>query len=338
MAFKNTLHPNRYHGFSKKAPFFEGWYYKLVSADEQHRLAIIPGVYLASEQEKQHCFVQVFDSNDAVVRYHRYPYAAFQAAPDAFAVQVGPNRFLKDKISLAIDDEIGKVEGELAFEGLNPWPVNIFSPGAMGWFAWVPMMECYHGVVSMDHTIQGKLSLDGREVDFSGGRGYIEKDWGKQFPSAWIWGQSNHFEQPGVSLMVSVAVIPWVGRSFGGFIIGFLHDGVIHRFATYNGGKIEQLSIEDDAVNLVVRNRTRRLSIRALRVRGGLLQAPTMVEMDRRIIETLDAQMQVRFEDRSGGCCLRERASMPAWKRWGSWISWLEWLQKVKSVRLRLPV
>jgi tocopherol cyclase len=170
----------------------------------------------------------------------------------------------------------------------------------MGWFAWVPMMECYHGVVSMDHTIQGKLSLDGREVDFSGGRGYIEKDWGKQFPSAWIWGQSNHFEQPGVSLMVSVAVIPWVGRSFGGFIIGFLHDGVIHRFATYNGGKIEQLSIEDDAVNLVVRNRTRRLSIRALRVRGGLLQAPTMVEMDRRIIETLDAQMQVRFEDRSG--------------------------------------
>ena len=23
----------------------------------------------------------------------------------------------------------------------------------MGWYAWVPFMECYHGVLSLDHTI-----------------------------------------------------------------------------------------------------------------------------------------------------------------------------------------
>lgn len=300
MVFANTLHPERYHGFSVQAPYFEGWYYKLVSADERHQLAVIPGIYLAQAQETSHAFVQVFDSNADQVRYHRYPIDAFHAAQGSFEIRVGPNLFKEDLIRLAIDDEIGQLQGALAFSGLNHWPVSILSPGAMGWFAWVPMMECYHGVISMDHGIDGQLRLDGRELNFTGGRGYIEKDWGKQFPSAWIWGQSNHFEVPGVSLMLSVAVIPWIGQSFGGFIIGFLHDGVLHRFATYNRGKIERLDITDSAVDLVVKNPTHRLYIHALRVEGGLLQAPTKADMDRRIVETLNARLDVRFEDLDG--------------------------------------
>lgn len=300
MPFVNTLHPNRYHGFSVKAPFFEGWYYKLVSADEKHKLAIIPGVYQADDPQQNHSFVQVFISNDNQTGYHRYAYDAFQAARDAFEIRVGPNVFTGESLQLAIDDPDGRVHGALGFSDLTPWPVRWFSPGAMGWFAWVPRMECYHGVVSMDHRIEGQLRINQQVFDFNGGRGYIEKDWGRQFPSAWVWTQSNHFDEPGVSLMLSVAVIPWVGRSFGGFIIGFLHDGVIHRFATYNRSKIETFSVADSAVELVVRNADHRLHVRASRAEGGILQAPTTAAMDRRIIETLDAHLAVRFEDRSG--------------------------------------
>ena len=46
----------------------------------------------------------------------------------------------------------------------------------MGPFAFVPFMECYHGIVSMDHIIQGELEIDGVNIDFSNGRGYLEKD------------------------------------------------------------------------------------------------------------------------------------------------------------------
>lgn len=300
MVFANTLHPDCYHGFSVQPPYFEGWYYKLVSVDEHTRFAIIPGVYLASDPAMSHCFVQVFDSNAAEVRYHRYPYDDFQASRESFKIQVGPNTFTREAISLAIDDALGRLQGRLEFTNLHPWPVRVHSPGAMGWFAWVPLMECYHGVVSMDHRIDGHLRFDDRVLDFSSGRGYIEKDWGKQFPSAWIWGQSNHFDIPGISLMLSVAVIPWVGRSFGGFIIGLLYDGSIHRFATYNRSRIESFSINDTEVDLVVKNATHRLQIRALRVEGGLFKAPTTIEMDRRIIETLNARFEVRFEDLSG--------------------------------------
>lgn len=300
MLFSNILHPNRYHGFNAKPPFFEGWYYKLISADEKTRFAIIPGVYLAQDPQKSHCFVQVFDSEADEVRFHRYPYEDFNASRNAFEIAVGPNYFSADKIELAINDDLGSLKGSLSFKNLTPWPVRLISPGAMGWFAWVPFMETYHGVVSMDHEIQGSLNLDGELLDFSGGRGYIEKDWGKQFPSAWIWGQSNHFDRTGISLMMSVAIIPWLGRSFGGYIVGFLYEGEIHRFATYRRGKMTRIKRNDREVELVVHNHQNRLRIRALRVDGGLLQAPSTIEMDRRIIETLNASIEVGFETLDG--------------------------------------
>ena len=296
----NILHPNRYHGFSAKPPYFEGWYYKLVSADQNTRFAIIPGVYISPDPAKSHAFVQVFDSQADNVNFHRYPFKAFKARKGSFEIRVAENLFTADQISLSIDDDLEQIEGSLSFSKLSPWPVQFFSPGAMGWFAWVPFMECYHGVVSMDHAISGQLIRNSQAMDFTGGRGYIEKDWGKQFPSAWIWGQSNHFSKPGVSLMMSVAIIPWLGGSFGGFIIGLLHDGVIHRFATYNGSKIDSLKVQDADLNLVLHNRTHRLSIQASRKKGVILQAPTTIEMDRRIIETLDAHFDIRFETIGG--------------------------------------
>ncbi len=298
--FTNVLHPERYHGFNAAPPFFEGWYFKLVSETGNQRFALIPGVYIATEKEKSHCFVQVFDSQADKVTYHRYPIGEFKASPDRFEVLVGPNYFSAASVVLAIDDDLAEVKGSLEFRDLHPWPVKFISPGAMGWFAWVPFMECYHGVVSMDHKIEGGFQYNGVPIDFTGGRGFMEKDWGKQFPSAWIWGQSNHFDRPGISLMLSIAEIPWLGQSFGGFIIGLLYEGVIHRFATYNGGKIEALELEDETFRLAVRNRIHRLKIEATRTEGGLLHAPTMVEMDRRILESLNATLKISFESLSG--------------------------------------
>ena len=40
----------------------------------------------------------------------------------------------------------------------------------------------------------GSLEINGAEISFEGGKGYIEKDWGRSMPSDWIWIQSNHFE------------------------------------------------------------------------------------------------------------------------------------------------
>jgi tocopherol cyclase len=292
---RSTLNPACYHGHGKKPPFFEGWYYKLVDASEEHRYAVIPGIFLSEDPDRHHAFVQVLNGLTGESVYQRYPPEEFWAADGELNLHIGPNRFTAERLKLDLRSTGFGFSGELRFSGLTPWPVTLTSPGIMGWYAWVPAMECYHGVISLDHTVQGGLRIDGRIVDFSEGRGYIEKDWGQSFPAAWIWFQTNHFEQPGTSLTASVAIIPWVRRSFPGFIIGLWHGGILYRFASYTGARIEQLEFTDADVIWVVRDRRYRLAMRAARTEGGLLQAPTVVDMGRRIAETLGATVDVEL-------------------------------------------
>ena len=51
----------------------------------------------------------------------------------------------------------------------------------MGPFSYLPLMECYHGILSMDHNISGSIDYNDQTIDFNEGRGYIEKDYGKSF-------------------------------------------------------------------------------------------------------------------------------------------------------------
>ena len=55
----------------------------------------------------------------------------------------------------------------------------------MGPFRFIAGMECSHGVISMMHSLEGTIEINGEIVDFSGGTGYIETDRGRSFPSAY---------------------------------------------------------------------------------------------------------------------------------------------------------
>lgn len=299
-SIQTKLHPARYQGHGRRPPYFEGWYYKLVDAAEAHVYAIIPGVFLSDDAQEAHAFVQIFDGRGGHNTYHRYPRHAFEASREDFEVHIGPNRFTKEGLFLQIDVPERTVLGELHFADLTPWPATLLSPGIMGWYTWVPLMECYHGVISLDHGIEGALKIDGRPIDFGEGRGYIEKDWGQSFPAAWIWMQSNHFEQPGTSLTASIAVIPWLGSSFAGQIIGLWHEGALYRFATYTGARVEALAVDDDDVHWVVGDKHHRLEIRAQRSEGGILAGPTGADMGGRVPETLKASIEVGLTRRDG--------------------------------------
>lgn len=297
MLLKTILTPEAYHGTKKHPPFFEGWYYKMISADESHKVAIIPGVILGQDA---HSFIQVLNGVEGTSAYHAFHLESFQANPKRFSIEVGENHFDDRRLTLNIDRPEGHLKGEIQLGPLNSWPVTLLSPGIMGWYAWVPRMECYHGVLSFDHSLQGTLTLNGITMDFSGGRGYIEKDWGQAFPTAWVWFQSNHFGNVSACITASVAIIPWIGNAFRGFVAGLWLDGKLYRFATYTGAKIETLEITDDQVKWVIRNQRYRLSLIASRDKGGLLRGPTRLDMGKRVLETLNASVQVQLKTLQG--------------------------------------
>jgi hypothetical protein len=297
MSIRTTLNPGMYHGWGKKPPFFEGWYFKLVSADGKQKVAVIPGVILGKDA---HAFIQVLEGVSGKTAYHTFPLEVFQADHRKFAFLVGQNCFDGHGISLNTETGEGRISGQIRFGKLTPWPVTLQSPGIMGWYAWVPRMECYHGVLSFDHPLEGELILDGQSMDFSGGHGYIEKDWGQAFPEAWIWFQSNHFKGARACITASVAIIPWMNSAFRGFIVGLWLEGSLHRFATYTGAQIESLEVMDADVKWVLRNSTHRLTLSPQRVEGGLLRGPSRVDMGRRVLETLNARVEVRLETLKG--------------------------------------
>jgi len=296
-----VMRPLAFHGAGKSGPFFEGWYYKLISMDGTQRLSIIPGVYIGKDHRDDHAFIQLIDGVSGHSDFYPYAYADFSFEPGEMDVRVAKSHFTQDFISLGIDREDLNLAGKVHFLDQKPWPITLFSPGVMGWYAWVPGMECYHGIVSMDHALSGKLILNGKELNFSGGRGYMEKDWGRAMPSAWIWMQCNHFSQPGTSLTFSIADIPWGRQSFAGFLGGFLLNGQLHRFATYTGAHLSPIQVSEKTVHFTVQDRNYRLKIIAVRQEGAALQAPTTRQMDRRIIESLSAEINIRFSTYENG-------------------------------------
>ena len=288
--WRSIWNPNMYHGWGKRKRYFEGWYFKLVDPAETHVLAVIPGISIGAEGQR-HAFIQLLDGKQCQTRYLRFPAIDFRPSGRRFELHLGDNYFAADRLRLALPE----VSGTLHFQRPFPWPKMLGAPGIMGWYSFVPFMECYHGVVSMHHELEGDLHIGGRTVAFTGGRGYAEKDWGRSFPSSWIWMQSNHFEgETAVSLMTSVARIPWLNGHFIGYIVGLLLDGRLFRFATYTGARMKA-AIEHDEVRLQFRDRRYRLAITARPGAGGDLLSPLSGEMTGKVNESMQGTIRVEL-------------------------------------------
>ncbi|MCK3685325.1 tocopherol cyclase family protein [Maribellus sp. YY47] len=290
------FHPERYHGWVRSNKYFEGWYYKIVSANEQHAFAFIPGI-ARREPGEQHAFLQVLDGKAQTAEYIKFPGSAFSAASASFRIEIDRNQFTGDFMHLDHD----KYSGTLQFKNKVPWPGRWYSPGIMGPYTFVPFMECYHGIVSMDHELKGTLRIGDKNIDFSGGRGYIEKDWGHSFPSAYFWMQSNHFSGPGISFKASVAKIPWLRSSFVGFIAGFYFNGKLLEFTTYNGTKLLHSLADSQKVELLMENKHYRLKVMAHRDRAAELASPIAGFMEGRISESMTSELVITLSDKSNG-------------------------------------
>ncbi|MEM9836666.1 MAG: tocopherol cyclase family protein [Bacteroidota bacterium] len=288
--FTRVWHPERYQGHGRKQRYFEGWYYKLVVPDQELAYAFIPGISM-DENGEQHAFIQVLDGVKAQSAYHRFPADQFRAAKDKLAVWIGDCYFGNQKMEINLPHL--KVKAD--FIEAKPWPKQLLSPGVMGWYGYIPGMQCYHGLVSLHHELRGQLSRGDKHYDLAGGIGYIEKDWGSSFPKAWVWMQSNHLEHPSpTSLMVSVADIPWLGTSFTGFLSTFFFDGELHTLATWTGAKVD-LSIEPARVTVRLRDRHRELTVSGTPAPGGDLLSPLAGAMTGKINESLQAILDVQF-------------------------------------------
>ena len=291
-----------FQGQHRRKRYFEGWYFKCISADRQHAIAVIPGMAVDPRGSK-HAFIQVINAVSGRTWYFHFPYNAFSSPNDHFAVRIGQNAFSSDNLVLDISSAEGTVKGQLTFSDVHPFPTSRLSPGIMGPFTYIPFMECYHAIIHLDHRLQGQIELDGEILDFQDGVGYLEKDYGRSFPKTYLWLQASHFRQGNASFVFSRARIPFLGREFPGFFAYFtdFQDNAV-RFATYNHSRLDNWQVDavQGTCSGTLSGPAGVLEFEARMAGGGRLRAPVDGLMDREIIESITAQVSVRLASRQG--------------------------------------
>lgn len=283
--------PDLYQGSKREKNYFEGWYYKFVHQSGDHAFALIPGVSLNSKDD-QHAFIQLMDGTGGISHYYKYDIDTFFAHPSKLEVRIGDCFFSMDKVEI----DLPNMKGTFEITNTTPLKKSMLNPGIMGWYSFTPFMQCYHGIVSMDHNVSGTIEHDGREWNYSNAKGYIEKDWGTSFPKCWIWNQCNTFASGSKrSVFASVAHIPWMGRHFIGYIAAVQDGDTLYRFATYNNAK-HKARIEGDSVIVEFKKGDLTLYVKATKGIGVDLKSPIAGEMTGKVNESLTATVHVKLE------------------------------------------
>lgn len=289
------FNPEIFQGKEKKKSYFEGWYFKIVDSTENHAFAIIPGIAF-DPAGNGHAFIQLLDGKNKKSFYNTYESSEFSANDKNFNIKIGNNSFSEYHVTVRLDN----FKADLIFDKNIPWPKPFYSPGIMGPFSFIPFMECYHGIVSLNHNITGRISYNGQDIDFTKGKGYMEKDWGSSFPSAYVWMQSNHFERENISFKCSVAKIPFLSTSFVGFIAGLWLDGELIRFTTYNRCSLSKCSISQKQVNIVLQHKDYTLEVEVDRNEATELASPIIGFMSGRIEETMTSVISLKLIKKNG--------------------------------------
>lgn len=300
MALKHKKNPLAFQGKNKVNQYFEGWYFKQVSSDLKNIISIIPGI--AKNNTDSHSFIQVIISHELEGRtqletqYYRFFVNDFKYTDEPFCLTIGDNIFNDQGMKLNLSNDEYSIQGSIRFSGFTKIKRNIFSPDAMGYFSYLPFMECYHDIISMNHKLEGVLTVNNDAFDLDKGRGYIEKDWGTSFPKEYIWLQSNHFGDTDASIMFSLAHIPFLGSSFKGFICNLAFNGREYRFATYNSSKVVKTFYSGNFIELAVTKGKYALIIKAeICSDSGGLKAPVNGAMDNTIKEGLTGLVDIRL-------------------------------------------
>lgn len=289
--YRLIFRPEIFHGSGYKKFFFEGWFYKLVTASGDRVIAIIPAFYSGEETK---AFIQILDGTGHKSVVNFWNSDEFSSAPNEFSVKIGNNSFSGSHLFLSINGDLS-LQGELIITNTTPLRSALIRPNIMGWYSYVPFMECNHALLAFSGRLNGVLLVNGEKVDFSGGKVYIEKDWGSSFPEGYIWCQSNHFDDSDTSFMFSVAKIPWLFSSFTGFLSAFNYKGKQYVFATYTGAKIIKAEVTPEEVSISLSQGKMKLDFTIIRAETGDLIAPYVMNGLTKVTESLSSKIHLRL-------------------------------------------
>ncbi len=280
---------------NKNRQYFEGWYLKNISCDRSSVFSIIPGIVTG---KNPHAFIQFIDVISGETFYKSYSIGSFKHRKREFYFSIDKNIFSSNGIFMDTVINDFKLKSEISFHENKNFPISFSSPGILGWCSYIPFLECYHSIITMHQRISGYIKMGDKYYSLNNGTGYIEKNWGRNFPSSWLWLQCSSFKTDTV-FMLSAAKVPLFKFSRRG-VAGFLyHEGEIIHFGTFSSAEMELVLFEKKRIILeVLLKNDCRLQITVIVNSGFKLNAPYDGDMQQRITESSDSSVEITYTDK----------------------------------------
>lgn len=293
---------------NKNKDYFEGWYFK--NSNGKDTISFIPGINISNKNKQ--AFIQVITNNSSY--FIPYNINEFKYSVSPFYIKIGNNFFSKEKIYIDIKDAEKNISiyGNIKYSNTKNINTNLLNPNIMGPFSYIPFMECNHAILSMKSNTYGSININNTELNFNQGLGYIEKDWGCSFPKSYIWCQGNNFQKSNASFMISIADIPFKLFNFRGIICVLIIDDKEFKFTTYNNSKIIKYDINNNLINITLKQGNYSLILESEYNIGHKLSAPVRGKMEKDILESISSSITITlkkgneliFSDISNNCGL----------------------------------
>lgn len=206
------------HSLPQKGPWFEGWYIRVVVPGTGESFATInTGSYL----EENHitpltqfsgylAFIYDHPEKNKTESYEDFPkLTSFTLNEDSgkFNWQAqGYGHFNGETYEMKYSSG-HKVK--MKFQNRKPWSKYLQSWGPMGLMGYTSFLPLYWYVHSMGSDVDFEIQFPNGQVRKDRGYAHIEKNWGKVFPTAWMWVQATddnneaHFALAGGPLNLS---------------------------------------------------------------------------------------------------------------------------------------
>ena len=179
-------------------------------------------------------------------------------------------------ITFDINQEDVSIKGTITLGELHPLKKKVMGP-----FTYLPM-ECRHEIYSMYHTLKGDLLIDGKEISFDNGIGYIEGDSGTNFPKRYVWYNSVTPEATATFALASIPLFGFI--HFTGILCFIKTKEKEYYLCTYNGAKLKKID-EDE---IIIKKGKYSFVLNIKNEGGHLLKAPVKGDMVRYIKENLN--------------------------------------------------
>jgi len=217
--------PNGIHNLGQ-SPHFEGWYYRITHPERNESWVLI-AAYWMDKGQRGRAFVELIHSPSGTSYTQVIPHFDIDEVQNhegEFAIKVDQVFLSADRIKGVLKAENGQdVYLDLDIDGCARWgaPDDERNRWTMGWATEAPFVPLRWHVHHLKAFVTGTIDTGANEWRVDGYPMHQEKNWGRAFPTSWVWFQSNQFsDRPDVALVAAGGPIFPSRWSPDGYMIG----------------------------------------------------------------------------------------------------------------------